>query len=424
MKLSSASMLSVVVMLVMGFILGWNARSLLDDKKRPHIALPVDEFVKNDEHHLNQKRHDSILPAPQIPVSHSSASPGIPQSEKASGGIVGTKQNFFALLDTGQYLEAIDIYSKLLEQDIRAAAELKRELMTLMSTLMEEAGGQSFTDLTDAYLSYFYDDIDVLLLLAQFNEKTDFFAEAIAVYQIALEYAYGKEKRQNVKAVFSQFLSRLEQYYAASNDWYGLAQLYAQADAVGLLRVEQQLRLVELYFLAGDIFFARELAGQLRQNSNITARVDRLLEKLDSGGVENSADHLAYQYDGRVRLEKYGNQYVVNLNLGGDTSTRLLIDTGASMTTLSAHAYERIASYSDNQYVGPRMFNTANGLAKGQVFRFNEVTLGSFSLSQVPIAVLNFDMSHSIDGLLGMNVLGKFKFQIEPQESVLLLSPR
>ena len=43
-------------------------------------------------------------------------------------------------------------------------------------------------------------------------------------------------------------------------------------------------------------------------------------------------------------------------------------------------------------------------------------------MNNTQIAVLEFDMNQGVDGLLGMNVLGQFRFQIDQENTQLLLS--
>ena len=58
----------------------------------------------------------------------------------------------------------------------------------------------------------------------------------------------------------------------------------------------------------------------------------------------------------------------------------------------------------------------------GTVYSFPEVGLGAYLMKNTQIAVLDFDTNREIDGLLGMNVLGQFRFQIDQENTRLILS--
>ena len=70
------------------------------------------------------------------------------------------------------------------------------------------------------------------------------------------------------------------------------------------------------------------------------------------------------------------------------------------------------------------MFRTANGFSKGAVYRVGRMRLGQMVLIDMNIAVLDFSMGDDIDGLLGMNVLGQFRFQIDQQQKRLYLAEK
>jgi clan AA aspartic protease (TIGR02281 family) len=102
----------------------------------------------------------------------------------------------------------------------------------------------------------------------------------------------------------------------------------------------------------------------------------------------------------------------------------LLIDTGASMTTLSQAAFHALSTKHTFNLMGQRMFSTANGIAKGDIYRVERLKLGKFTLNGSQLAVLNFTMPAGVDGLLGMNVLAQFRFHIDQEKQLLYLADR
>ncbi len=102
----------------------------------------------------------------------------------------------------------------------------------------------------------------------------------------------------------------------------------------------------------------------------------------------------------------------------------LLIDTGASITTLSTETFNSLKTQYQATLVGTRLFQTANGTTKGTVYTFDTLALGSYQMNNVQIAILNFDMKGNIGGLLGMNVLRRYRFQIDQENNVLLLEKK
>ena len=60
----------------------------------------------------------------------------------------------------------------------------------------------------------------------------------------------------------------------------------------------------------------------------------------------------------------------------------------------------------------------------GTVYSVAELGLGPYLIKNTQIAVIDFDVSRGFDGLLGMNVLGQFRFQIDQDNANLLLSSK
>jgi predicted aspartyl protease len=100
-----------------------------------------------------------------------------------------------------------------------------------------------------------------------------------------------------------------------------------------------------------------------------------------------------------------------------------MLDTGASVTILSRASFEQIDS-GGFRYRGSRLFNTANGVTQGDVYRISSITLGNSRLGGVEIAVLDYESATGVDGLLGMNVLRNYRFEIDQDQDVLYLHAR
>jgi tetratricopeptide (TPR) repeat protein len=103
---------------------------------------------------------------------------------------------------------------------------------------------------------------------------------------------------------------------------------------------------------------------------------------------------------------------------------RLLLDTGASSISLSPKAAEKAGL----QILGDRAFE-AHGIGDdkaGSVLEYlaSEVTVGSVSFADFPVAVFRGAQSPDFDGLIGADVFRRFIVGIDLAEPVLSLDPR
>lgn len=175
----------------------------------------------------------------------------------------------------------------------------------------------------------------------------------------------------------------------------------------------------------GDPRYGRELLERLTGNSVVGAQASALLEGAQPTSVPAQAPKSRYPTSTDViALEALGSHYHLALGLSDNLNVRLVIDTGASVTTLSRDSFEAIRHRGRFTELGPQVFNTAGGVSRGTMYRVDTLRLGKQVLSDVPIAVLDFDMPNGIDGLLGMNVLRHFRFQVDQDREELHLEPR
>jgi len=78
------------------------------------------------------------------------------------------------------------------------------------------------------------------------------------------------------------------------------------------------------------------------------------------------------------------------------------------------------ASSPDKQVIAP----PANGLTQGEIYRVASISMGDARVDNLDIAVLDYEPPAGVDGLLGMNVLRNYRFEIDQDRELLYLRPR
>lgn len=123
-----------------------------------------------------------------------------------------------------------------------------------------------------------------------------------------------------------------------------------------------------------------------------------------------------------VPLEKIGEHYIVNAKIPGHGSVRLVIDTGASLTTLTPQAIQRLGlNTSGSKQI---KLKTAGGSIQAQLISLNSLSVKSEVVQNIEIAVIPLNWLFEMDGLLGMNYLKYFDFMVDQESSILILSAR
>jgi len=345
-------------------------------------------------------------------------------------GVIGMasdnqRVSFKKQLTAHNYVAAIDIYQLSLDANDTGDLGLKPLLMEHIEMLISSSSQSQFTELTELYLSVFYDDIDVLLSLAKFNRSTGFLAEAAAILHLVKSYAYTNRDKITVEATIDDFISQVHTDLVSADDLFGLANIYQQMHRLNLLTPMHRLRQAQLSIQTGSMASAREILADLIQEPSISAEAEQIMlnhqQELSLGKGNKMA--MKNGYSDQIVLARRGNQYLADLEIQ-DTKVALLIDTGASMTTLSQQAFQTLSNNHTFNLLGQRIFNTANGIAKGNIYQVDSLTLGRFTMAGIQIAVLDFSMPDGVDGLLGMNILANFRFHIDQKTQMLYLADR
>ena len=122
-----------------------------------------------------------------------------------------------------------------------------------------------------------------------------------------------------------------------------------------------------------------------------------------------------------VPLTVAGAHHVVEASLQNQ-DLRLLLDTGASITTLTPNAARRLnIDYAQSQSI---KLATAGGLVVAPLIEVSGFAVGDVKVEQLQVAVLPLFGAGDFDGLLGMNFLRQFANSIDQQAGLLYLGEK
>lgn len=415
MRAGGASLAALALGLAVGFALGrWSAAGGWPSDGREHgpAALspaPVPSPVALAPPAV---RRDGE-PAP-------TAGAGAPSAPEQPG--TGDSTTLERLLEQRRFREATALYYTALERDAGESVILRPVVDSFFERCFDSCDEASFYDLADAWLATFYDDIPVLLTLADYQEGHGQPEPAANSLLLAQTYALSSAERRAVDAAQRRLVRRVDERLTAEQRWIELLGFYEFLTAIAVSTREQELRRAQLYLQQGEEARASALLDdlQLADDGSDPRWSDRLQDLVASEQPETAP---SAEPSDSVPLVRRGDGYVVEVTLNNRAGLRLLVDTGASVTALSHDSFRRLYR-PEFTLQGVRLFNTANGYTRGNIYRARSLTLGEERLQGVDIAVLDLTGLEEVDGLLGMNVLRQFRFEIDQTAAALHLSRR
>lgn len=124
-----------------------------------------------------------------------------------------------------------------------------------------------------------------------------------------------------------------------------------------------------------------------------------------------------------IPFEKQGSVVIVDATLNRTTTTKLVVDTGASYTMISsATAKELNIDTSRQQRTAP--FQTANGTIQAPLVSLDSITVGGIEIRNMTAAIHDIQTEGRVSGLLGLDFLANFRMDIDTQKGMLHLEKK
>ncbi|MEM8563626.1 MAG: retropepsin-like aspartic protease [Pseudomonadota bacterium] len=347
-------------------------------------------------------------------------------TNQGAGQEFATDQSFAQMLSEQRFWDAAAYYYRRMGSDAADRLTLRPQFDRYLKDCRQNCETGSFLDLVDAWLATFYDDIPVLIQLAEFQEDQGQPEAAANTLLLARTYALEVDHQHAVQQARDRLTQRTDKRLGDETRWIELLGYYDFLASIDFTTPKFELRRALLYRRLGEDARARNLLRRLQaaddaRDPSFTANLDRYLNEAPAATrvEENPVD----VFPTAVPLEKHGTGFLVKVRFNERDTLTLLVDTGASITALTHDSFRRLYR-PDLSLMGTQLFKTASGYTRGDIYSALSISLGEERVEGPTLAVLDrLDMG-DIDGLLGMNILRHFRFEIDQNGSVMYLEPR
>lgn len=395
---------------------------LLNIKLINHVSINTNDpvtLLNNLIFSLEQEQtHEQLKPKalPKKKSHHSTQSLALHDNPTSE---VETLLKYFtqALADEDYRLASEHIsQAEILEQSL--ATKLKSVWITDIEKLLTEKKFLLVENAINAFFEYKFDDIDFLTLKVKLYLAQEDFATAIKhAYDIQYYLFESLPQQQSIETARDIAAARINQL-ADSSKWLELIELIEKIQTYDPPFDFYQWHLAVALFQLGEYEQALTQLSSLTSRSNYVKNAQELSKTIEQTLAFQESDTIT------IPLTAIGEHFTVTAIANDEIPLALLIDTGASITTISQQKYEDIAANTDVQYITTKNFNTAGGKVNSHVYALAQFEINGIVLENFQVSVNeNFSDRHH-DGLLGMNFLNQFDFHLDQNNHQLHLSAK
>lgn len=259
-------------------------------------------------------------------------------------------------------------------------------------------------------------DAEALLLLARLFEQQVQHQDAVSTWFRYLTIETDAKKIEGALTYLANYLLRLADnpmIFGEHRDWLAgqLNDLIKLTPDSG----ELHLQLAEIYAEKEDTEQVQYHALMAANQTETRSRAEALLARLTENTLNIDKDEI------RISLTRFGNQFLVPVRIDGQ-NLNLLLDTGASISGLT----DDFLRQHSNMVKAPKpiQLNTASGTVNSFLFVVDSFSLDTITFNKHMLANLPMGNVEHFDGLLGVDILGKFDFVIDQNNAILRLRKR
>lgn len=330
----------------------------------------------------------------------------------ADGDQLTTKANH--AFDLQQFELAVQLYEDITLLDESQAKPVKLRWLEQVRQWLTEQQWPLVNQFIEQFLIRFSYDVDVLTIkadaLAGQGKPSQAIEQYLELHSLSFDTSQEEFFTARIRHIANEYITQLTEQKA----WQQLVsfseQVLVQDNQFPPYLLAQGKGLIELR----DLDYAQDIVEPITDISFYRQQAEDLLDEIDKARLHQTA----------IVLEPIGEHYLVNGRINRSSPVQLMIDTGASLSVLTKDMFDQIADWADPVFERDSLINTAGGTINAPIYRFERFQINEFVVNDISFVVIDMENFDNYHGLLGMNFLKQFKFEIDQQENLLVLSPK
>ena len=384
-------------MLTTGMIAGWWLHSGLDGANN----------ANGDNHSFQIIQWDS---------DQSNTTPYQTFSQPDNDHSIDERSQFLQALDEYRIDDALVTY----QQYERKGASAFRPFRKDLEDWLNHQDSELSINVLERFTQHYYQDELLLTRLANRYEHQNRLDSAITTLLELKSFTDNKEKHSALNErihTLSQVAYKQQMKLDQLETLLGLFQRLSSEEVdYGFYR----FALSQIYLASGDSNSAIRELEVLQTHSEFGRQAAELLAALTPPPPIDEPEELP---PSTIPLASRSGHFFVDVSAGNKETVKLLIDTGASLTTLPSDFLQRLRRKKLAARVGHTQLKTAGGYQFAPIYQLKELHIGNFIVRNLQVAELDLNELGS-EGLLGMDVLGQFRFLLDQDRNTLTLYQR
>ncbi|MCU7817382.1 MAG: retroviral-like aspartic protease family protein [gamma proteobacterium symbiont of Lucinoma myriamae] len=380
-----------ITFLGLGALLGWYT----------HAA-----YVSNSNKNTNVQ--SSVQIEKKISIDNN-VQPYIPVSSKTDS----IETQFTRLIEKNYFDQALQVY-----KDI--SPEMQTKLFLIIRLQVDELNKEldpAVLSLLDVFLQEYYDNTQLLIMEANALLLRNETEQALSSFLLARSYAKNNDEYIAISQQIHEFSKSSYKEFVKEKAWLTSINFFIQLIENEPNYPFYHLCLAESYIKLGEddkaITPLQWIMDDIVYGEKATELLDIITLNRLSAGIE---------------LDKKGEQYIASSILSDIYEVKLLIDTGASYSSLPSLILKQLVQDQQAEKVGRNQIQTAGGLVEADIYKVKKMAIGAFYVNDIMVTELDLyaldGSQNDIIGLLGMNFLSRFYFTIDQKSQQLFLTPK
>lgn len=326
---------------------------------------------------------------------------------------VVTAKQAFDFFRQNKFEDAMTVYEELLLVDEEAAIALRRQWYEQSQAMLKIKDFVTLEAFLAAFLQRFPYDLNFLATKAETLANRGKIDDAINIYYSMISYTFEVREEEYYQARIRHLANEQLERFKTNLSWQAII------DFVDLLQQQESgyppyvLAQAQAYINLDNFDTAEQLLEEILQISFYHEKAQALLDQIRKSKMQQTA----------IKLQPMGEHYLVNGQINQSSGIKLMIDTGASVSVLTRVMFDEIQGWTSPEYMGETLLNTAGGQVNAPIYQFDRFQIDDFYVENMSFVVLDIDNMSDYHGLLGMNFLKQFKFEIDQSNNLLILSP-